>query len=570
MQLPVLQKCPTGIAGFDELTLGGLPRHRTSLVCGGAGCGKTLFGMQFLINGITEYGENGVLLAFEETPEELAENVASLGIDLAGLCGDKRLTIDHFRIERSEIIQAGDYSLDGLFLRLELAIQAVGAKRVVIDTLEALFSGLGDTAILRAELRRLFRWLNEQNVTAVVTAERGDGTLTRHGLEEYVSDCVILLDHRVVDQITTRRVRVVKYRGSTHGTNEYPFLIDEQGLSVIPITSFGLRHGVSEERVSTGIAGLDQMLSGAGYFRGSTVLISGTAGAGKTGVAAHFADAICRAGERCLFFSFEESPDQVERNMRSIGLDLHAHHASGRLMFQSTRPTTYGLETHLVMMHKGVAELAPSAVVIDPVSNLVGAATADEAHLMLVRLIDFLKSKGITAVLTSLSRGGETIERTDVNVSSIVDTWILLKHIEHDGERNRGLYVLKSRGMSHSNQIREFFITDHGIELLDVCVGPGGVLTGSARRQYERGLHAEQARRQRDRERRRRELECRRRVAESKIAALRAQLEADELELQQVLNEVDHPDAERVQPAAQRSPPQNGNDDGQRRCAKTS
>ncbi|MGQ9424808.1 circadian clock protein KaiC [Gilvimarinus sp. F26214L] len=529
--LPVLRKAASGIPGFDEVTHGGLPYGRTSLVCGAAGAGKTLFGMQFLVRGIIDYDEPGVFLAFEETEEDLSQNVASLGFDLRELVETGKLALDHIRVERSEIEESGEYNLEGLFLRLELAIETVGAKRVVIDTLETLFGGLNDYAILRSELRRLFRWLKDRGVSAIITAERGEGQLTRHGLEEYVSDCVILLDHRVTDQVSTRRLRVVKYRGTTHGTNEYPFLIDEEGITVMPITAAGLQHDVSDERVSTGVPGLDGMLGGEGYFRGSTVLVSGTAGAGKSSLSAHFADATCRRGEHCLYFAFEESPAQIKRNMASIGLDLGKHEEQGLLKFVSARPTMYGLETHLAIMHKLIREFQPRAVVVDPVSNLISAASQQDAHQMVVRLIDHLKSHGVTAVMTSLTGGGEAEEGTEVAISSIVDTWLLVRSLESSGERNRGLYVLKSRGMNHSHQVREFVITSDGIELVEVYVGPEGVLTGSARAQQEDRERAARRMREQEIARKQRELERKRKALEHSIEAMRAEFESEEEEI---------------------------------------
>ncbi len=535
--LPTLAKAPSGIPGFDDITQGGLPRGRTSLVCGGAGAGKTLFCMQFLVGGILEHDEPGVFIAFEETEDDLTQNVASLGFDLQNLLETGKLAIDHIRVERSEIEENGEYNLDGLFIRLELAIRSVGAKRVVIDTLETLFGGLENYSILRSELRRLFLWLKEQGVSAVITAERGEGALTRHGLEEYVSDCVILLDHRVSDQISTRRLRVVKYRGTIHGTNEYPFLIDEDGITVMPITSVGLEHAVSEQRVSSGIAALDAMLGGPGYYRGSTVLVSGTAGAGKSSLSAHFADSVCRQGERCIYFSFEESPEQIVRNMATIGVDLGRHRRIGLLKFVAARPTAHGLETHLALMYKHVREFEPQAVVVDPVGNLTSSGNRYEAHLMMVRLIDFLKMHNITVVLTSLNGGGEAQEKTDVAISSIVDTWLLVHSVEANGERNRGLYVLKSRGMAHSNQVREFVITENGVDLLEVYIGPEGVLTGSARAQQESNERAARLAQEQTIERKKLELNRKRAAMERQIQALREEFEAQQAELQRTIAE---------------------------------
>jgi circadian clock protein KaiC len=512
-----LPKSPTGIAGLDEITFGGLPRGRPTLVCGAAGCGKTLLAMEFLVRGVTQFDEPGVYVTFEESEEELAQNVRSLGFDVEALVQQGRLAFDYVHIDRREIEETGEYDLEGLFVRLALAIDSVGAKRVVLDTIESLFSGFSNMALLRSELRRLFRWLKDRNLTVVITGERGDGTLTRQGLEEYVSDCVILLDHRVDAQISTRRLRVVKYRGTVHGTNEYPFLIDAQGISVLPITSLGLDHRVSNERVSTGIGRLDNMLGGGGLYRGSSILVSGTAGSGKTTISAHFADATCRRGERCLYLAFEESPDQIIRNMRSVGIDLQAHVDAGRLRLEAARPSLHGVEMHLAQIHRLVSEFRPSAIVIDPISNLGNTV---DASAMLLRLIDFLKTHGITAMFVNLTASGGALEATEVGVSSLIDTWLVLRDIEAGGERNRGLYVIKSRGMHHSNQIREFVITSRGIDLLEVYAGPEGVLTGSLRASQEAREKAAAVAREQEQQRRQRELATRRAVLQAQIDAL--------------------------------------------------
>jgi circadian clock protein KaiC len=525
-QRDALAKTPTGISGLDEITLGGLPKGRPTLVCGAAGCGKTLFAMEFLLRGAEQHGEHGVFMAFEETEQDLAQNVRSLGFDLDRMVADGKISVDHIRVERSEIAETGEFDLEGLFLRLGMAIDEVGAKRVVLDTLESLFGGFTNQAILRAELRRLFRWLKDKGVTAIITGERGEGQLTRQGLEEYVSDCVILLDHRVREQVSTRRLRIVKYRGSTHGTNEYPFLIDEDGIHVLPLTALQLNHEVSTERIPSGIPRLDAMLGGEGYYRGSSILISGTAGTGKTSISACFADATCRRGERCLYLAFEESPAQLTRNMKSIGVDLAQWVKKGLLRLESSRPTLHGIEMHLATIHKMVNDFKPQVVVIDPISNFSAAGTNAEAEAMMLRLIDFLKSRQITAMFVNLTAGGNAWEKTDVGVSSLIDTWILLRDIELAGERNRGLYVLKSRGMKHSNQIREFLITAEGIKLEDVYVGPEGVLTGSMRAaQEDRERAAAQAREQ-EMARKQRDLARRRAALEAQIAALRAEFEA--------------------------------------------
>jgi circadian clock protein KaiC len=532
-----LAKAPTGIGGLDEITGGGLPRGRASLICGSAGCGKTLLAMEFLVRGALQHGEPGLFVAFEETAEELAQNVRSLGFDLDRLVEQKKLLVDYVRVERSEIEETGDYDLEGLFIRLDHAIKTIGAKRVVLDTIETLFSGLQNEAILRAELRRLFRWLKDKGVTAVITAERGEGMLTRQGLEEYVSDCVILLDHRVIDQVSTRRLRVVKYRGTTHGTNEYPFLIDEDGISVLPITSVGLRHAASTERVPSGIAGLDAMLGGEGYYRGSTILVTGTAGSGKSSTAAHFALAACRRGERCLYVAFEESPAQIIRNMRSVGQDLEPFVKKGLLRFHATRATIYGLETHLATIHKLVKEFEPKVLVFDPANTLGFRSTRADASAMLTRLIDYLKMQGITAMLTSMTSGETGLENSDADISSLVDTWLLLRDIELNGERNRALYVLKSRGMAHSNQIREFKLTSEGIELTDVYLGGEGVLTGSARLAQEAREQADELRRLQEIDGRQRGLERKREALEARITALRKEFEAEAEEARRVIDE---------------------------------
>jgi circadian clock protein KaiC len=525
-----LPKAPTGIQGLDEITGGGLPRGRPTLVCGSAGCGKTLLAMEFLVRGATEYNEPGVFMAFEETSTELTQNVRSLGFDLDELVKKQKLALDYVRVERSEIDETGDYDLEGLFIRLGSAIDSIGAKRVALDTIETLFSGLQNQGILRAELRRLFRWLKDKGVTAVITGERGDGQLTRQGLEEYVSDCVILLDHRVADQVSTRRLRIVKYRGTTHGTNEYPFLIDEHGFSVLPVTSLGLQHHVSEERVSSGIDRLDSMLEGKGFYRGSTILVSGTAGTGKTSLAGHFVAASCRRGERCLYFSFEESPGQLVRNMRSVGLNLESCVKKNLLRFHSSRPTLYGLEMHLATIHKLIQQSDPEVVVFDPIDSLMQAGSPRDANTMMIRLVDFLKVRGITALLLNLTTGGRALETTALNISSLVDSWLLLRDIELNGERNRAMYILKSRGMAHSNQLREYVLNDKGIELLDVYLGPEGVLTGSSRvAQESREMAAELARQQETAAKQRDQMR-KREALEARIVALRKEFEAEEAE----------------------------------------
>jgi circadian clock protein KaiC len=543
----LLPKAPTGIPGLDEITSGGLPKGRPTLICGSAGCGKTILAMEFLVRGATQFNEPGVFMAFEETENDLIQNVASLGFDIKDLIARKKIVLDFVYIERSEIEETGEYDLEGLFIRLGHAIDSIGAKRVVLDTIESLFSGLPNPLILRAELRRLFRWLKEKGVTAIITGERGEGSLTRYGLEEYVSDCVIVLDHRANEQVSSRRLRVVKYRGSIHGTNEYPFLIDEDGISVLPITSLGLQQVASTLRIPTGIERLDTMLGGMGYFQGSSILVSGTAGTGKSSLAAHFAAAACQRGERALYFAFEESPSQIMRNMRSIGIDLQKWEKEGLLQFQANRPTFTGLEMHLTMMHKAIHLFQPKVVIVDPLNSFVIGGNATEVKAMLMRLVDFLKMKQITGLFTNLTAGGGALEETDVAISSLIDTWLLLRNIEIGGERNRGLYILKSRGMAHSNQIREFLITDHGIELRDAYVGLGGGLTGSARRAQEVQEQAAQTIHDQEVERRKLDLERKREVMEAQIAAIRAEFASQETEAIKIIEQEHAREAQQTQ-----------------------
>ena len=517
--LPVLRKTPTGISGLDEVTGGGLPAGRSTLICGPAGCGKTLLAMEFLVRGVTQFGEPGVFVAFEESTDDLIANFASLGFDLPAAEAAGVLALDHVRVVRSDAEDTGDWDLDGLFLRLGAAIDRVGAKRIVIDTIETLFGAFSNVAILRSELHRLFAWLKEREVTAVITGERGDGSLTRHGIEEYVSDCVIVLDHRVTEQTSTRRLRILKYRGSLHGTNEYPFLIGERGVSVLPVTTRGLDHVVSAERVSTGVPRLDVMLGDEGFFRGSTVLVTGTAGTGKSTLAAQFCETTCERGERAMYFGFEESQAEIVRNMSSVGIDLQQWIDAGHLEFRCSRPSILGLEAHLFSMQRAVDEFEPSAVVMDPVSDFMRIGSAGEVAAMLMRQVDFLKGRGVTVLFTSLNSEEQPV-RADQQLASLVDTWLHVQNTEGNGERNRVLYVRKSRGMPHSNQIREFLLTGNGIELADVYVGPQGVLTGSARQAQEAMERSDGHARLEDLEQRRLALERRREAVAAQTAAL--------------------------------------------------
>jgi circadian clock protein KaiC len=525
-----VEKARTGIVGFDEITRGGVPKGRPTIVCGGPGCGKTMFAMEFLVRGATEFGEPGVLMTFEEADEEMTKNVASLGFDLETLAARKKLRMDYVKFEPSEIQETGAYDLEGLFIRLQFAVESIGAKRVVLDTMEAIFSGFSNTGVLRAEIRRLFRWLKDRGLTTVVTAERGDGILTRYGLEEYVSDCVIFLDHRISQQVSTRRMRIIKYRGSSHGADEYPFLIEDQGISVLPSTSMRLNHTVSNERVSSGVKDLDAMLEGKGFYRGASVLVSGTAGSGKTSLAAALANQSCSDGKKCLYIAFEESAAQATRNMRSIGIDLEKHARKGLLEFHAWRPTQSGLEMHLLRIHKLVERHDPDVVIVDPVSNLM-VGNLHEVNSMLMRLIDFLKTRRITAMFTSLTAGSQnTLEQTNVGISSLIDTWIILRDVELNGERNRCIYVLKSRGMAHSNQLREFVMSNGGIRFLPVYIGQGTVLTGSARLGQEARERAEALRQRQQAREKRRAVERKRNLLEARLAALRLKL-ADEVEV---------------------------------------
>jgi circadian clock protein KaiC len=533
-----LPKCPTGIQGLDEITGGGLPRGRPTLVCGGAGCGKTLLAAEFLVRGAVQFGEPGVFMAFEETEKELKANVASLGFDLAGLVRRKKIVIDYVHIERSEAQESGEYDLEGLFVRLNHAIDSIGAKRVVLDTLEVLFASLPNETILRAELRRLFRWLKDKGVTAVITAERGRDQLTRHGLEEYVSDCVIVLDHRVYDQIATRHLRVVKYRGALHGTNEFPFLIGDEGISVLPITSLGLNHKVSSERIATGIPRLDAMLGGRGFFRGSSILLTGTPGTGKTIVASIFAQAAGQRGERVLFFSFEESPNQIIRNMHSIGLRLEPLVKRDLLRFHSARPSLYGLEMHLATMFKEIAEFQPHVVIVDPITSLMDAGTDFESKGMVTRLIDYLKAGQVTSLFTSLTQGGHALQQSEAAMSSLMDSWLSLQDFEGNGERNRVLYVLKARGMAHSNQIREFLISDRGVDVVDAYIGVSGVLTGSARVAQGDLEKAAVLASQQEAAQLKREVERKRKALDRQIGDLRSDYEGEALELRRIAEQV--------------------------------
>ncbi len=521
-----LAKCPTGIQGLDEITDGGLPQGRPTLICGSAGCGKTLFGVEFLVRGATQYGENGVLITFEETAAEITKNVASLGWNLNQLIAEGKILIDHIYLEASEIEETGEYDLEALFIRLGYAIKKIGAKRVLLDTIEVLFSGLGNANIVRSELRRLFHWLKDQGVTAIITGERGEQTLTRQGLEEYVSDCVIKLDQKTVEEIATRTIQIVKYRGSRHSNNEYPFLIEDNGISVLPITSLNLNHEVSAERISTGIPKLDEMFGGQGYYRGSSVLVTGRAGTGKTTLAGYFARATCLKGERCLYLATEESPQQILRNLNSIGLDLTPYVKQGLLQFDAVRPTNYNLEMRLFKIHRWVKEFQPSAIIVDPMSNLILSGSVMQTKSFFMRLIDYLKSKQITVFMANLTAGETNLdqENTEIGVSSLMDTWLELQTLKVNGERNRILYTLKSRGMMHSNQVREFIVTSQGVDLVEVYLGEGKFLTGTERINQAIAEQTASRKRKQSFEIKKRECDREKRLIQAQIDALQMQL----------------------------------------------
>lgn len=532
-----LPKVPSGISGFDEITFGGLPQGRPVLVAGGPGCGKTLFAVEFLICGATLYNEPGLFVSFEEKTEDIIQNVTSLGFNLRELIAKKKIILDYVQIEKSEIEETGEYDLEGLFIRLGHAIDDIKAKRVVLDTIESLFSGLSNEAIVRSEIRRLFRFLKEKKVTAVITGEKGEKLLTRHGLEEYISDCVIFLDHRIHDQISTRRLRIIKYRGSTHGTNEYPFLIDENGISVLPITSTGLNYTASTERISSGIKELDRMLEGKGFYRGDTILVSGTAGTGKTSVSVSFAENVCKKGNKCLYLTFEESPQQIIRNMKSIGISLEPFIKKGLLTFHASRPNISGLEKHLFTMHKMIDFLNPDVVIIDPITNLTSVSEISDVNSLLLRLIDFLKQKNITTLFTALTTNTEYLERTELGISSLIDVWLLLRDIELNGERNRILYILKSRGIANSNQVREFLLTKNGIKLMKVYLGKLGVLTGSARFVQEMKEKDDERKRLEELQRKKRDIERKQQKIKAQIAALTDKYNEEKEELERMLHE---------------------------------
>jgi circadian clock protein KaiC len=532
-----LPKALTGITGFDDITYGGLPKGRPTLVAGGAGSGKTMFAMEFIVHGAVEYGEPGVYVTFEENIGDLKKNFASLGYNLEKLVDEKKIAIDHVFIERSQIEETGEYNLEALFIRLGYAIDTIGAKRVALDTIEVLFAGLRNDAVVRSEILRLFRWLKDRGITAVVTGEKGDRTITRYGLEEYIADCVIMLDNRVTSELATRRLRIMKYRGSTHGADEYPFLIGKDGISIFPITSIKTEYKISMERVSTGIASMDKLLEGKGYYRGSSILITGTAGTGKSSFAAYFANAACGCGEKCLYIAFEETQDQIIRNMSSIGIDLEKWVKKGLLKFHITRPTSYGLEMHLLMMEDDIKKFQARNVIIDPITDFSAIGGGREVKSMTSRLNDMLKSNNITVLYTDLIRGDINPEAPEMHISSLIDTWVMLRNFEFNGERSRGITILKSRGMSHSNQISEFTITRKGIELVRPYIGPSGVFMGSAKIAQEAKDNAIMLDTQRAIDHARAMLDEKHKELDAKILALKAQYKADENELEKTLEQ---------------------------------
>ncbi len=536
----LLPKCTTGIKGLDEITGGGIPKGRPTLICGNAGCGKTLIAMEFIANGAAYYNEPGLFIAFEETIEELKQNFFSLGFNLSELIKKKKIILDHIHIERSEIEETGEYDLEGLFIGIQNEIEEIGVKRIVLDTIEVLFAGLSNEAIIRAELRRLFKWLKDKGMTTIVTGERGEGKLTRFGIEEYVADCVITLENRVNERQAIRNLRVIKYRGSSHGTNEYPFLINNNGISVLPITSVGLGHEAASQCISSGIPRLDTLLNGKGYFRGSSILVAGTAGSGKTTIAAHFAEAACRRGERCIYFAFEESSSQIIRNMKSVGINFDPMIKKDVFKFQNNRPQLLGLEAHLLNMHSLVDEYQPSVIVVDPITAIAEVGDKKEVRSMLMRLIDYFKYKKITAIYTSLAHAGDTLEKSEVDISSLMDTWIQLRELESGAERNRVMYILKSRGMAHSNQLREFQITSSGVNLIDVYLGTDGkLITGSSRIVQDEIDTAEKIKRGQEIDKKKRQLTVLKKEMESQNEMMRTKLEAEESELNKIIEEAE-------------------------------
>ncbi len=545
-----LAKVPTGIEGFDEITFGGLPAGRTTLLTGLSGSGKTVFGMQFLAQGAARYGEPGVLVGFEETEDELITNAASLGFDFANLISAGKLVIDRISVEPDVVVETGRYDLSALHIRIEHAVDSIGARRIVLDGIPALFYGLTDTSAVRIALTRLYAWLKSKGLTALVTAE-SNTELAQHGLGLSLTDCIVVAGERTRENVSTRYLRVAKYRGSAHGTSEYPCLIGSTGYKVIPLTSITVDYEASTERISTGIPRLDTMLGGQGFYRGNSVMVTGGAGTGKSSLAAHLALATCQRGKRCLYFAFEESQEEVMRNMRSIGVDLRPQVAAGLLKFRSSRATMFGLEMHLAMMENEIAAFQPHVVILDPVSNLLSIGSFNEVRAMVSRLVDFLKGRGITSLLTSLSMTDPP--ESDVGVSSLVDTWMLLTNFEANGEQTRLLRILKSRGSAHSSQVREFIMTDRGVRLEDVYLGPEGMLTGTARKAQEARELAEADLRLREMERKERQYQQRRAALQAQVAALQAEIEATEVDMEHLRIETEQYEAERTSQREERA-----------------
>lgn len=530
-----LAKCPTGIEGLDTITNGGLPRNRLTLICGSAGSGKTSLGVEFLVQGIIKYNEPGLLITFEEKPQEIIENAASIGFDLEDLINKKKLFIEYIQLQEEEIAQSGDYTLEALLIRFEQIVTSIAIKRVSLDTLDSIFAILGNTPILRAEIYRLFSWLKQKNITSLVTSEAGINTLSRNGLEEYISDCVISLRTNIVSEVLTRLLRIVKYRGSKHGTNEYPFLITDSGINLFPITSNYLNNIVSTEFVSTGVKELDEMMDNKGYYQGSTVLITGTAGTGKTSLASIFSNSICQTGERCIYFTFEEMINQILRNMSSINLNLQQWIDKDLLKFYAYRSSIYGLETHLLTIQNLIKQFKPQAVIIDPINNFELIGTELEIKSMMTRLIDFLKAQQITALFTSLTTVINPKEHAEVGISSLIDSWLVLQNLEYAGERTRGITIVKSRGIAHSNQIREFIITSNGVKLEKIYVGPNGILTGSARLDQEEQENLQFLLQEKETLRRKKLLEHKKATLEAKIMALKSEFDADTEEIESLI-----------------------------------
>ena len=465
LSITKLPKSLTGIQGLDDITYGGIPQNRPTLLVGSIGTGKTIFAMEYIINGITMFNEPGVFMTFEEQTDELQINVTSMGYNLSKLIADNKIYLEHLHIDHREIQATGKYDIEGLFIRIEMAIEKVKAKRIVLDALDTLFIGL-DSQILRSEIKRLFFWLKEKKVTAIITSEVGDIFLTRLGFEEVVADCVIELNNRLNNQISTRRLRIVKYRGSYHSTNEYPFMIDHKGITIFPIISEAPQIIVSNERISSGIKQIDEMLDGRGFYVGSSILVSGSAGTGKSSIAASFIKDVCEKKGTALYCAFEEAPNQIKRNMASIGIFLEPYEKSGNLHFYYSRPTLQTLELHFIAIKKLIKQINPSVVILDPITNLMIENINSDIRTMLTRFVDYLKMEQITVLLTAtLTVSSLELIQSNEGISSMVDTCIMIQEKNIIDSRRRTLYIMKSRGICNSKKEVEFIITSEGISI---------------------------------------------------------------------------------------------------------